>query len=38
MLLTELGKGKEVHEMENILILEAVEKLKVFQSHRLIAN
>jgi 3-dehydroquinate synthase len=38
MLLTELGKGKEVHEMENSLILEAVEKLKVFQSHRLIAN
>ncbi|MEN2284031.1 3-dehydroquinate synthase [Algoriphagus sp. SE2] len=38
MLLAKLGKGQEVHEMDQKLILEAVEKLKSFQSHRLIAN
>lgn len=37
-LLTKLGKGQEVHEMDQTLILAAVEKLKVFQSYRLIAN
>ncbi|MBB6328892.1 3-dehydroquinate synthase [Algoriphagus iocasae] len=38
MLLSKLGKGQEVHEMDQSLVLEAVEKLKVFQSDRLIAN
>jgi len=37
-LLTKLGTGQEVHEMDQTLILAAVEKLKVFHSHRLIAN
>jgi 3-dehydroquinate synthase len=38
MLLSKLGKGQEVHEMDQSLVLEAVEKLKAFQSDRLIAN
>lgn len=38
MLLTKLGVGQEVHEMDQTLILAAVEKLKAFQADRLIAN
>lgn len=38
MLLAKLGKGQEVHEMDQKLILTAVEKLKSFQSDRLIVN
>ncbi|WP_296701592.1 3-dehydroquinate synthase [Algoriphagus sp.] len=38
MLLAKLGKGQEVHEMDQALILTAVEKLKSFQSDRLIIN
>ncbi|MBN3584145.1 3-dehydroquinate synthase [Algoriphagus aestuarii] len=38
MLLADLGKGQEVHEMDQSLVISAVEKLKVFQSDRLIAN
>lgn len=34
MLLEELGKGVEVHEMDTELILQAVEKLKMFQLKR----
>lgn len=37
-LLTKLGKGQEVHEMDQTLILAAVEKLRTFQSDRLIVN
>lgn len=37
-LLTKLGKGIEVHEMDQSLIIEAVEKLKTYQSDRLLAN
>nr|MBI1231448.1 3-dehydroquinate synthase [Cytophagales bacterium] len=34
MLLEEIGKGVEVHEMDTELILQAVEKLKIFQLER----
>jgi 3-dehydroquinate synthase len=34
MLLEEIGKGVEVHEMEAKLIFQAVEKLKIFQLER----
>lgn len=38
MLLSKLGLGKEVHEMDQTLIVAAVEKLKAFQADRLITN
>lgn len=38
MLLDKLGKGVEVHEMDQSLIISAVEKLKSFQADQLIAN
>ncbi len=38
MLLKALGEGQEVHEMDQTLILAAVEKLKEFRSDQLIIN